>query len=385
MYPDFHLPTKIYAQSNIINHIGEIISSSGANRALIITSSDDYEKFETTIENIVDNLNKNDVITIIYDEIPGKTNNEYIDSAVYYAKKTQTDIIIGLGRIESINAAKAIAILANNFYFCEDIFEYPKTDKPMPLALVPFIPSFGLEILPCFFIPDIHENIKRIYYNFQLYPELTIIDPNLAIMADDDETARASIAALALSVESLISNKSSEFSNTYALKSIDLTFQNLVNSFREPDNAEYRLPLSLASLLSGIAVSTAFMSVAFSLSLSLSSLSSIPLSISIGILLPHIMEYNLTTPKSTDKYIQIAKVMDEDVRGISRIEAAIKAIEAIRKVGTDIDIPQRLSDFEISKTIFNKVSEIALSYPFIKHSPRILTQDELETILIAAF
>lgn len=383
MYPDFHLPTKIYTQPGIIEHIGEIISSQGAKRALVITSSDDFEKFENTIEDIIQRLNKSDVVTIVYDEIPGSTNNEYIDSAVYYAKKTQADIILGIGRIESINSAKAIALLANNYYFCEDVFEYPKTEKPIPFALVPFIPCFGLEILPCFFIPDIHENIKRIYYNYQMYPDLTIIDPNLSIIADDEETSQSGIASMALSVESLISQKASEFSNTYALKSIDLTFKNLTHAFREPDNTVYRTPLSLASLLSGIAMSTSFMSVCFSLSLALSSYTQIPLATGMCIILPHIMEYNLTT--STAKYVQIAKVMDEDVRDITVIEAAIKAVEAIRKIASDIDIPHRLSEYEVSKTIFSKISDVALSYPFIKHSPRTLNRDELETILIAAF
>ncbi|MFW5808766.1 MAG: iron-containing alcohol dehydrogenase, partial [Spirochaetota bacterium] len=129
--------------------------------------------------------------------------------------------------------------------------------------------------------------------------------------------------------------------------------------------------------------STAFMSVCFSLALSLSSYTQIPLSTGMCIILPHIMEYNLTT--STGKYVQIAKVMDENVREITVIEAAIKAVEAIRKVTSDIDIPQRLSEYEVSKTLFNKISSVALTYPFIKHSPRTLSRDELETILIAAF
>lgn len=383
LYPDFHLPTRIYIQPDIINQIGEIIASRNAQRVLIITSSDDFEQYENIIDHVVQNLNSNGVTTIIYDEIPGQANNEYIDSAVYYVKKTNTDMVIGLGRSESLNCAKAVALLANNFYFCDDIFAYPKVERPIPFALIPFIPSFGLEIMPFFYMPDIHENIKRIYYNNFLYPELTIIDPKLSIIAEDTETSNTGIAAISLALESLISKTTSEFTNTYALKAIDLSYKNLSSAFRDPHNIKYRTPLSLASLLSGISVTTSFMSTSLALSLSLSSFTSIPIPEVMGILLPHIMEYNLTT--STKVYVQIAKVMDEDVRDITVIEAAIKAVEAIRKLCSDIDIPQRLSEYEISKTLFSKVAEQAMTYPFIKNSPRVLNKDELETLLIAAF
>ena len=95
------------------------------------------------------------------------------------------------------------------------------------------------------------------------------------------------------------------------------------------------------------------------------------------------MEYNLTS--APGKYVQMSKVMDEDVRDITVIEAAIKAVEGVRKLALDVEIPQRLSQFDINKGIFSKVAEITLSYPFIHNAPRALNRDEVETILIAAY
>ena len=81
----------------------------------------------------------------------------------------------------------------------------------------------------------------------------------------------------------------------------------------------------------------------------------------------------------------MSKVMGEDVKDITVIEAAIKAVEEIRKLETDVDIPQRLSNYDVNKTVFKEVSELAINYPFIANTPRELTTDEIETILIAAF
>jgi alcohol dehydrogenase class IV len=83
--------------------------------------------------------------------------------------------------------------------------------------------------------------------------------------------------------------------------------------------------------------------------------------------------------------VQMSKVMDEDVRDITVIEAAIKAVEGVRKLEIDSDIPQRLSSFEIPKTEFSRIAEIALNYPFLENAPRPLSRDEIETILIAAY
>jgi len=135
--------------------------------------------------------------------------------------------------------------------------------------------------------------------------------------------------------------------------------------------------------MAGVAFSVAGLSIALSLSLALSSLPHISVSRSMAALLPHIMEYNLTS--SPGKYVQMSKVMDENIRDITVIEAAIKAVEGVRKLEIDMDVNQRLSQFDVPKTEFTRIAEIAMHYPYIENAPRPLTRDEIETILIAAF
>ena len=77
--------------------------------------------------------------------------------------------------------------------------------------------------------------------------------------------------------------------------------------------------------------------------------------------------------------------MGKEVRDITVIEAAIKAVEAIRKLEADTDTPQRLSNYEVSKSQFKEISNLAMRYPFIKNTPRALNDNEIETILIAAY
>ncbi len=381
-YPEFHIPTRVFIQNNIISQIGEILSPH-ASRALIVTTSDDFEKYEKLISDIAGYLQNASVYTIIYDEIPDKANNEYIDSAVYFAKKTNCDTVIGLGTFQSINSAKAIALLVNNFYFCDDIYAYPEVAAPIRLITVPIMPLHGFEVTPFFYMPDILDYSYKVYYNPMLHPWATIIDPLLSLQVEDESIISSCFAASAFAIESVISRKANDFTTNYALKCIDLTFRHINTLYRDHGNTACRMPLSTASLMGGIAFTGAFLSVSLALALGLGSLHDIPISKTVGLLIPHIMEYNLTT--STPKYVQMAKVMDENVREITVIEAAIKAIEAVRKLSLDIDAPQRISQYEISKTVFSKAAQLAGTYPFIRNTPRPLSQDDLETILIASF
>jgi alcohol dehydrogenase class IV len=133
----------------------------------------------------------------------------------------------------------------------------------------------------------------------------------------------------------------------------------------------------------GIAFSIAFLSTSLAISLAISSKTDIEVDLAMSLVIPHIMEYNLTT--SPGKYVQMSKVMGEDVRDITVIEAAIKAVEAVRKLEIDLDIPQRLSSFDITQNQIKEIAELAYTYPFINNTPRPLSPGEIETILIAAY
>ena len=380
--PDFYIPTEIFIKQDIIHDAGKIIKKFG-NKALIVTTSHDFTKYHSVIETLTKTLNDQNIGAIIYDEIPENPDTEYIDSAVYYSKVTNCDVIIGFGGLDSINTAKAVALLTNNHLFCNDLFEYPEVKPPITLITIPTIPLFGFELLPMFYTSEIKEMIKKVYSSADIYPKAIIIDPAIAADSTEEEIADSTISTLAIAAESVVSKKTNDFVNTYALKSIDIIFKTLPLAYRDTKNISHWSKLSMASIMSGIAFATTELSLSLAISLALSSKFNIAVEKCMGLMLPHIMEYNLTS--SSGKYVQMSKVMDEEIRDITVIEAAIKAVEGVRKLEIDVDIPQRLFQFDIQKSEFTKVAEIAMSYPFIANAPRLLSKDEIETILIAAY
>lgn len=380
--PDFHVPTELFVKEHIISNIGSLIKKYGS-RAILITTNSDFEKFHEIIETISNNLRNHDIGCIIYDEIPKNPNTEYIDTATYFVKKVNCDIIIGFGGIDSINSAKAVAILINNHFFADELFEATKAQPPVNLITIPSYPLYGFEILPLLYLTDIHSMTKKVYKNNLLFPKAALVDPQIATLSDDETTAKTAISALSIATESVISKMNNGFINSLALRAIDLIFKNLPLAYKEPTNTAPRLELSVASIMSGLSFSVSELSLSLAVSLALSSQVNVDINSAMGVILPHMMEYNLTS--SPGKYVQMSKVMDEDVKDITVIEAAIKAVEGVRKLEIDVDIPQRLSSFEINKSDFSRVAEIAMTYPFLENAPRPLTKNEIETILIAAY
>ncbi len=381
--PDFHLPTEIYIRQNILEEVDQIISKYGS-RVIIVITSEDLGLFHDSVDTITRLLKGADIGCIVYDQLPAMPNTEDIDLAVSFIKKTNCDLVIGLGGVHSINAGKLIALLINNYIFCYDLLTKPELyNPPVSLITMPAYPVYGFEIAPVLFMKEIHHATNKTYYHESLYPVATIVDPVISTKIDEDLSMKSSLSTLAISTESVISTMNNDIINTYALKSIDLIFRNLPLSYRDLQNPNPRTYLSTASVMSGITFAIAYLSVTLSISLAISSVTDMDIESAMSVILPHIMEFNLTS--SPGKYVQMSKVMGEDVRDITVIEAAIKAVEAIRKLELDINIPQRLSQYDLPKTALKDIAKLAISYPFNENTPRQLNASEIESILIASY
>ncbi len=380
--PEFNLPTEIFIKQAISKNTFDIVSRYGK-RAVFIITGNDFGTYSDTIITIYNSLKSSGMGCVIYDDFSDSPNTEEIDEAVSFVKKTRADVIIGFGGQDSINAAKTVAILATNYMFAHDIFKTTELPSP-PLNLItmPAYPSLGFEITPLFYLKDIKDLNYRVYHNKNLYPKATIIDPELSLLAEEETTLTSATSALALATESLVSTFTNDIINTYALKTIDLIFRNLPVAYQEPENIVPRVHLSTASVMSGIAFSISFLSMSLAIALGIASKTEVGVAQAMAIMLPHIMEYNLTT--SPGKYVHMSKVMGEDVRDLTVVEAAIKAVEAVRRLSEDIKVTPPLGELGVSQDRFREIAEISRTYPFIENTLRPLSRSEIESILIAA-
>lgn len=139
----------------------------------------------------------------------------------------------------------------------------------------------------------------------------------------------------------------------------------------------------LASIFSGIAHSNTQLGACYAIATAANNLSQLNFDTTLTIVLPHLLEYNLTA--SAAKYVHIARALEEETADITVIEAAIKAVEKIRKIIVELKIPERLSEFGVKKADLSRIAQQASQNPLLLNSPRDLDKSELEAILIASF
>ncbi|TGK46187.1 iron-containing alcohol dehydrogenase [Leptospira gomenensis] len=380
---NFTFPPKIHFEADCGYKVGNFVKNIGSRTVIFSTQQelenmDELSIIKTSLEKHIDGV-------ILYDDIVKEPTLEELDTAAYFAKIANADCIIGYGSFESISMAKLIALLVTNDIFAEEMLndKKAKLKNPLPLILIPTHPVFGLECAPVSTVLLGEEKIVKYFSHELLFPELIIADPKISSFMSSTDVSKVGVGILAAAVDTILSKFSTELTVSSALRAIELLQKNLIPSIRDPKNLNYKNGLYAASLLTGIAQSSSSLGLCFALSLASSNITNLDIFQSMSILLPHVMEYNLTS--SAGKYVMIARALDEDITNISVIEAAIKAVEGIRKIFIELKIPQRLSEYEVRKIDLPLIANLAASFPFLDSLTRELPKNENETILVAAF
>lgn len=379
----YQFPARVFFERDATHKLGNLIRDIGSRVLVLAIRSELANPDELAV--IKTSLEKHTTGAIIYDDILDSPGPEELDTAAYFAKQCKADVILAYGSRKTFYAARAIATLASNEIFAADLEQsmLPLRKPPRPVVTAPVGPSMGEETSPSFMIYNAGNRRAVHAYDYRLFPALTFIDPNISTALPPNEMARGGIAVLSSAIEAILSKRSNEFTNSIALRSIELITRNLVPLMNEPGNASARANVCMASALAGMAHSNSMLGLCYSIAGAAASLTGLDFQMAMAILLPHIMEYNLTT--SAGKYVQIARALDEDIRDITVIEAAIKAVEGVRKIYLELKVPQRLSEFDIEKADLPDIAELAYTMPLIKNTPRELDRNEIETILIAAY
>lgn len=378
----YQFPPKIHFERDSTHKIGSFAREIGRRIMILTMESELYNPDELSV--IKTSLDRNTSGAIIYDDIKNRPTFDELDTAAHFVKQSQSDIILAYGSRETFFAARAIALLSQNDIFAADLFpnNFPPRKAPMPVVAVPAAPSMGEEAIPGVLLYD-HET-EQVHFgaDSRLFPAMIYVDANILSSLSDNELARNATAGLAGAIEAMLSKRANEITNSIALRSLDTTARALPRGGSEV-NQSVRNNISMGMTLCGMALSNTLGGTCYSIAVATSLHTGVNFYVCMSILLPHVMEYNLTT--SAGKYVQIARALEEDTRDITVIEAAIKAVEGIRKIYIELQVPQRLSDFEIEKSALPDIARIASNFSLMKNTARQLDKNEVETILLAAY
>ncbi|MBN1898260.1 MAG: iron-containing alcohol dehydrogenase [Spirochaetes bacterium] len=379
---EYFLPTRIIFGNDVSNRIGET-SVEYTNRVFLITSGE-YTRKIGLLPKIETLLEKSGVDYIMYDDITRDPSPAIIDEIGDLIAQSKVKLVVALGGRSVINAVKAACYMARNDGSITDYINGKiGKDESVPCIIIPTIPGVNQVISDDIFIKDSNDNIKKVFKNKALFPLITLVDPKLSMTLPVNYTVGSGFAVLSNAIESYISSAANPISDALALKAIDFSGKNLRNIFMNREDLQARSRIMMASILVALSLLTSKPGTCEAISLSLSAQGGLYQNISHAIMIPHLMEFNLTT--APNKYVQIARALGEDISNVTVVEAAIRAIEGVRKLLFDLKVPQKLSEYNVKKEDIPHISGISRRYNFLNYAPTPISKEDILNILLTAF
>lgn len=378
---DFAVSANLKFGVDIINRIGNLSSEFG-NKVILVTEGILHES--GTINRVVEIIKKKGCEVIIFDDVAPNSMSDIVDYGAELARSSYADVIIGMGGIRALSIAKAVAMLKNN---PGDILDYidGKTQKndSLPYIEIPSTPRNPFMFRDEMWLVNAKNRNSTIVKVKKGTTKHVLFDPMITTTLPRRFTATTSIYTLANAVEGYLSSNSNFFSDTLFLKSIELINNNIFNAVDIPDDINSRANLGLAGLLTSLGLNMASTGITSAVSFVLSGKFRIHKSLSISVILPHVMHFYITS--APVKFVKLAEILGENIENLSTVEAALKAIENIKKMVLKLQLPIRLNEFELNKDDLITVADDAKKFEMINYIPRSCSSEELYEILLTSY
>jgi acetaldehyde dehydrogenase/alcohol dehydrogenase len=279
------------------------------------------------------------------------------------------------------------------------IYKFPRLGKKAKFVAIPTTSGTGSEVTSFAVITDKVNNTKYPLADYELTPDVAIIDPEFVMTVPPSVTADTGMDVLTHAIEAYVSVLASDFTDGLAMKAIQLVFEYLPQAYKNSSNELAREKMHNASCIAGMAFTNAFLGINHSLAHKLGGEFHIPHGRANAILLPHVIEYNASKPSkfvsfpkyetfiADRRYAEIAKALGLPA---STVEEGVKSlIKAVRDLMKELNIPMTIAECKIDKKRFMakvpELAEKAFEDQCTNANPRLPLVKELEEIYIKAY
>ncbi|NLL33833.1 MAG: bifunctional acetaldehyde-CoA/alcohol dehydrogenase [Clostridiales bacterium] len=405
----FKIPPKIYFEKGSIQYLEQMPNIT---RAFIVTDPTMVEL--GYVDKALYYLRKRKVYchSEIFSEVEPDPSVETIMRGVDMMNQFQPDVIIALGGGSAIDAAKGMWLFYENPDTSFDglrlrfmdirkrAFQFPNLGKKAQFVAVPTTSGTGSEVTSFSVITDKkNNNIKYPLADYELTPDVAIVDPQFVRTMPKSITADTGVDVLTHAIEAYVSVLASDYTNALAMKAIELVFKYLPRSYADPNDEVAREKIHNASTIAGMAFTNAFLGINHSMAHKLGGEFHIPHGRANGVLLPHVIKYNSQLPtkfaifpkygtfQADYRYAQISRQLN--LGGTTQEEQIDALIAAVRDLMKKLNLPMTIRDCGVDEqTFLAKVPELAeraFEDQCTQANPRYPLISELEEIYKRAY
>ncbi|MDM0470971.1 iron-containing alcohol dehydrogenase [Clostridium perfringens] len=378
----FTLPRDIYHGKDSL----EVLKSLEGKRAFIVIGGGSMKRFGF-LDKVLSYLKEANMETKVFEGVEPDPSVETVMKGAKEMEAFEPDWIVSIGGGSPIDAAKAMWIFYEypDFTFEKAIvpFGLPKLRRKAKFVAIPSTSGTATEVTAFSVITDYKAKIKYPLADFEITPDIAIVDPSLAETMPEKLVAHTGMDALTHAIEAYTASLRSNFTDPLALKAIEMVNMHLVNSYK--GDMEARGEMHEAQCLAGMAFSNALLGIVHSMAHKVGAVFHIPHGCANAIFLPYVIKYNRKACE--DRYANIARHIG--LKGESERELTDALIDLINKFNKELNIPSSMKEYGIEEDDFKAnlkfIAHNAVLDPCTGSNPREINDETMEKLYTCAY
>lgn len=378
----FTLPRDIYHGKDSL----EVLKSLEGKKAFIVIGGGSMKRFGF-LDKVLSYLKEAGMETKVFEGVEPDPSVETVMKGAKEMEEFNPDWIVSIGGGSPIDAAKAMWIFYEypDFTFEKAIvpFGLPKLRRKAKFVAIPSTSGTATEVTAFSVITDYKAKIKYPLADFEITPDIAIVDPSLAETMPEKLVAHTGMDALTHAIEAYTASLRSNFTDPLALKAIEMVNMHLVNSFK--GDMEARGEMHEAQCLAGMAFSNALLGIVHSMAHKVGAVFHIPHGCANAIFLPYVIKYNRKACE--DRYANIARHIG--LKGESERELTDALIDLINKFNKELNIPSSMKEYGIEEDDFKAnlkfIAHNAVLDPCTGSNPREIDDETMEKLYTCAY
>ena len=393
----FTLPRDLYHGENALAELSNLKGK----RAVLVLGGGSMKRFGF-VDKAVGYLNQAGMDVKLIENVEPDPSVETVMRGAEIMREFEPDWIVAMGGGSPIDAAKAMWV----FYEYPDTsfddiiqpFSFPTLRTKAKFCAIPSTSGTATEVTAFSVITDYHKGIKYPLADFNITPDVAIVDPALAETMPTKLTAHTGMDAMTHAVEAYVSTLHCNYTDPLALWAIKMIASDLKNSYE--GDMEARKNMHDAQCLAGMAFSNALLGIVHSMAHKTGAAYSgghIIHGCANAMYLPKVIAYNAKVPEAAERYAEIAKFLHLEGNGTEELVKAL--IQMLRDMNDQLNIPQAIkyygeggvkADASIidEKEFLAKLPEVAknaIGDACTGSNPRQPSQEEMEKLLLAVY
>lgn len=380
----FTIPRDLYFGDDAMAYLSTV----KGRKAFIVYGSDRLAKVGV-IDKMQAYLQKAGIESTTFSGVEHDPSVATVREGVQKMNAFQPDVIIAIGGGSPIDAAKAMWVFYEHpeFTFEEAAkpFNLPELRTKAKFIAIATTSGTATEVTSFSVITDNETGIKYPIADYNITPDVAILDTTLVEHMPRNLVANTGMDALTHALEAYVSKVANPFTDALAMRSIEMIFNYLVKSFA--GDMESRKQMHIAQNLAGMSFSNAILGIAHSMAHKSGAILDVPHGLANAIYLPNTIRFNSKNGLASRRYAEVAQRIG--LRGNNETELVEALIEEIKKIRHQLGMVDSLKAYGIKEDLFmskvNSMAVTAVADPCTSTNPREITPTEMKNLYIAAF